>query len=496
MKDFYRRFIALAIVFTIAFLVVYAARTALGGRGLFHLFKGSTAQQHLPETYTLPKEALFSGDNALSALERISKESSDLTQAVLPSVVSIDTAGTSNEHVRDRYGRTFIRKKSTSGEGSGIIVSKEGHIVTNHHVIANKDSVKVTLNNGKKYLATLIGEDPSLDIAVLKLRSNDTFTPLSFGDSDKALVGELVFAIGNPFGYEGTVTQGIISAKERSLSESQRDLLQISAAINPGNSGGPLVDIRGQIIGINSAIFSSDSKNPGFQGIGFAIPANDVKRTLSDILERGKPIRGYLGVAMQDLSKELRALLEYSHNGGAVIEFIRPESPAEKAKLKENDIITEFNGQTVENLRHMIQLVHRSKIDTPIPLTLWREGAIMKLDISLSENPNDYNPQMPAPTNNQDIAEAIGIEVRGLSIRDQIRGLRGVVVDGILNSSAAHHLVKQGDVIYKVNGNLVRSRNEFFYYLLQTATSVPTTLHIYRDGKHLEPIDIPAVGIQ
>ena len=496
MNDLYRRFIALTIVFTVAFLAVYAIRTYTGGKGLFHFLRGDNAGQHHPEIYTLPKEALFSGNKALSALERISKESSNLTQAVLPSVVSINTAGIANEQVRDIFGRTFIRQRNTSGEGSGVIVTKEGHIVTNYHVIENKDSLKVTLNNGKIYKASLIGEDPSLDIAVLKLQSKDTFIPLSFGNSDKARVGELVFAIGNPFGYEGTVTQGIISAKERSLSESQRDLLQISAAINPGNSGGPLVDIRGQIIGINSAIFSSDSKNPGFQGIGFAIPANDVKKSLTDILERGKPIRGYLGVIMQDITRDIRSELGYSKDGGAIVEYIQPESPAQKAQLLENDIVLQFDQQNIENVRHMIQLVHRSPINTPIPVTLWRKGQILDLEITLSENPNDNDPEMPVPTNNQEVAYAVGIEVRNLSMRERIRGLRGVVVGNVLSNSVAHQLVKPGDVIYGVNNQQVRSKNEFFHFLLQSASTRPTILHIFRDGEHIEPIQIPAVAIR
>src|SRR5690606_30307058 len=179
--------------------------------------------------------------------------------------------------------------------GSGVIVSKEGHVVTNQHVISGQKQIQVTLYDKKVYPATLIGQDPQLDIAVLRIEANGAeFRPLKFGDSSQVRQGQIVFAIGNPFGLGETITKGIISAVERSLSDTQRDLFQTDAAINPGNSGGPLVNLQGEIIGINSAIYTPDRLNPGFQGVGFSIPANDVRDTLFAILERGRPIRGYL----------------------------------------------------------------------------------------------------------------------------------------------------------------------------------------------------------
>ena len=226
-------------------------------------------------------------------------------------------------------------------------------MVTNHHVIAGQQKIQVTLHNGKTYPAHLIGEDTLLDIAVLKIDANETFTPLKLGDSAQAQVGQMVFAVGNPFGLGETVTQGIISAKERSLSDNQRDLFQTDAAINPGNSGGPLVNLRGEIIGINVAIFSPDKENPGFQGVGFSIPANDVKDALYQILERGRPIRGFLGVQMRDLDPSVRAALQYEGENGSAILGISPGSPAQAAGLQAWDVVVSFNGDR-HPLRHAV----------------------------------------------------------------------------------------------------------------------------------------------
>ena len=333
MNPSFRRLLALAAVFFTAFVAVSALRTWRSGGDLRGLIPGFSKKSDTfrPETFTLPDKApLDLGDVEL--LSRLNDEYARLTEAVVPSVVSIDTAGVRSE-LLEVWGRTQVRNYPTQGQGSGVIVTSEGHVITNHHVIAGQQKIQVTLHGGKTYTAQLIGEDTLLDIAVLKIDSNEKFVPLKIGDSSQAQVGQIVLAVGNPFGLGETVTQGIISAKERSLSDNQRDLFQTDAAINPGNSGGPLVNLRGEIIGINVAIFSPDKQNPGFQGVGFSIPSNDVKDALLQILERGRPIRGFLGInQVRDVDPTVRAVLGYEGDGGAAVLGVLPGSPGGKRR--------------------------------------------------------------------------------------------------------------------------------------------------------------------
>ena len=267
-------------------------------RGLHDFFHPETNRRH-PEKYTLadgpridPKDV-----NVLAAL---SHQRIALAQAVVPSVVSITTSRTVQvpDFQNDPFYQFFHRNQHQRNSqtqnqlGSGVIVSKEGHIVTNNHVIEGMDEIEVELSDGRKRAARLIGTDTDTDIAVLKIEDGNV-VPLPFGDSEAVEVGETVMAVGNPYGLEESVTQGIISAKNRAGSENTSDLFQIDAAINPGNSGGPLVNVRGELIGINEAIFS---RTGGWQGVGFAVPSATVRRTMDGILHVGRVIHGYLGV--------------------------------------------------------------------------------------------------------------------------------------------------------------------------------------------------------
>ncbi|MGB1130503.1 MAG: trypsin-like peptidase domain-containing protein, partial [Haloferula sp.] len=267
MNQGFRRLLSLAVVFLAAFAVVFLIRNGPDGlRRIFGAEKRDPAYR--PETFTLPERApLKLGEVEL--LTRLNEEAALLTDAVVPSVVSIDTSGVRTQRLLDGYGRQLLRPVPTQGQGSGVIVTHEGHVVTNHHVVKGQQKIQITLHDGQSHTASLIGDDPLLDIAVLKIDGDGKFQPLKFGDSSMVRRGQMVFAIGNPFGLGETVTQGIISALERSLSDTQRDLFQTDAAINPGNSGGPLVNLQGEIIGINSAIYRPDGANAGFQGVGF-----------------------------------------------------------------------------------------------------------------------------------------------------------------------------------------------------------------------------------
>jgi Do/DeqQ family serine protease len=496
MNPAFRRLLALVAVFATAFIAVSAMRGGL--RGLIPGLSKS-GETFRPEKFTLPdKPPLALGDVEL--LSRINDEYASLTRAVVPSVVSIDTAGVRTERLHDIWGRIRVRRYPTQGQGSGVIVTKEGHVVTNHHVIAGQQKIQVTLHGGITHPAHLIGEDTLLDIAVLKIDANEQFTPLKLGDSLQAQVGQIVFAVGNPFGLGETVTQGIISAKERSLSDNQRDLFQTDAAINPGNSGGPLVNLRGEIIGINVAIFSPDKENPGFQGVGFSIPSNDVKDALFQILERGRPIRGFLGVQMRDLDPDVRAALEYDGKDGSAVLGISPGSPAQAAGLQPRDVIRSFNGETIRSATQLFTLVQGTRIGDSVTLGVWRKGRPLELKAIITESGEaGQTAKLPDAATGQgrtrdpeEILQAIGIEARDLSVPERMRGFRGVVVTGLAANSLAAGQVQTGDLILAVNNARISGASEFFLHLAASAAVQDTSLIMIREGKSLR-VTLPAL---
>ncbi len=497
-----RRLLALAAVFASAFLVVTALKTWHAGGSLRSLIPGltKTSGQIQPETYTLPeKSPLNPGDVEL--LSRLNHEYAQLTEAVVPSVVSINTAGIRSQQLLDPWGRTRIRDLPTQGQGSGVIVTREGHVMTNHHVIAGQSQIRVTLHGGKTYPARLIGQDELLDIAVLKINANDAFTPLKMGDSSQVKVGQIVMAVGNPFGLGETVTQGIISAKERSLSDNQRDLFQTDAAINPGNSGGPLVNLRGEIIGINVAIFSPDKQNPGFQGVGFSIPSNDVRESLLQILERGRPVRGYLGIQMQQLDPATRSALGYQEEFGALVMGVTPGSPAQAAGLLPWDIIRSLDGEEIRTPSQLLARLQRTKVGESIALGIWRKGETLNLKATIAESGTPGMagpPAQPLPPDQgrtqepEKVLRALGIEVRDLSVPERMRGHRGVVVTGVTADGLAAGRVKAGDLIIALNNSRIGSASEFFSYLAASAAVQETRLHVIREGQ-LVQVNLPAL---
>jgi len=498
MKHGFHRLVVLLVVFAAAFAGVSSIRSWQAGKGWFGWLRHETKSdgQFRPEKYTLPDEAALDlGDVKL--LARLNEEYARLTRAVTPSVVSIDTAGERKVRLLDIWGRARIRSYPTQGQGSGVIVTKEGHVVTNHHVIADQQRIQITLHDGTTHPATLIGDDPLLDIAVLKIEGKGPFQPLKFGDSDQVKVGEMVFAVGNPFGLGETVTQGIISAKERSLSDNQRDLFQTDAAINPGNSGGPLVNLRGEIIGINVAIFTPDRENPGFQGVGFSIPGNDVRDTLRQILERGRPIRGYLGVRMLDVTPRTAAAIGYRGRAGAVVVDITPDSPAEAAGLKPRDVVLSYDGEKIRSTQQFITLVQRSKSGKEVKLKIWRDGKEMTLNAKITESQPRTSLGAGEPDGDrvrgaEEILNAIGVRVRDLSVHERIRGFRGVVVTNVAPNALADPKVQRGDLIVAVNREPIGSAQEFYRYLSASAAVQKTTLNLIR-GRSVLEVTLPSL---
>lgn len=493
--------LALVAVFVAAFVAVTGLRTWRSGGDLREWIPGyfKKSEGFRPETFTLPdKPPLALGEVEL--LSRLNDEYAKLTEAVVPSVVSINTAGIRSEELFDPWRGAQVRNYPTQGQGSGVIVTREGHVLTNHHVIDGQQKIQVTLHGGKTYGAQLIGADTLLDIAVLKIDSTETFTPLRLGDSTEVKVGQIVLAVGNPFGLGETVTQGIISAKERSLSDNQRDLFQTDAAINPGNSGGPLVNLRGEIIGINVAIFSVDKQNPGFQGVGFSIPSNDVKDSLFQILERGRPIRGYLGVSkIRDVDPTVRAILGYEGESGVALLSITPGSPAQAAGLLAGDIVQRVNGEKIRNAAQLLARVQRARVGDILKMEIWRKGEILDLEAgivesggatALNNSPGD-RAKRGKTLDPESILQALGIQVRDLSAYEQQRGFRGVLVTGIVKNGLGSAHLQTGDLIVAVNNARINGADEFLKNLAASAAVQSTSLQLFRDGQ-LISVDIPA----
>ncbi|MEI6560976.1 MAG: trypsin-like peptidase domain-containing protein [Verrucomicrobiota bacterium] len=362
-----------------------------------------------PESYTPANVAqLHLGETpALAALDA---ETTRLVQTVVPAVVSITTSRkVSAPQIVDPFEFFFGRRRGQPAPqqaiknslGSGVIVSREGHILTNFHVVANVDEVLVQLNDGRApFPARLIGGDEATDIAVIKIDVKG-LPCLPLGDSDTVKVGQLVFAVGNPFGLQETVTKGIISATGRVTDEYGIEYFQTEAVINPGNSGGPLINIRGEIIGINTAI-GNYSGSGTWQGVGFAIPSNIVRRSLEGILKTGRVARGYLGVAIDPLTPELAEQFGLpGQTGGVVVRSITPGSPAQKAGLQPGDVLVAINGKPIQGARDLVRQIASAAVGSKVEIKVIRDKQEQTLTVTIEEQPAGFKigppQQQPRP---------------------------------------------------------------------------------------------------
>jgi len=356
------------------------------------------------------------------------------------------------------------RKYHEQGLGSGFIISKDGYILTNNHVVGDVDTITVELGDGRKFdNAKLIGTDPDSEVALIKI-DGDNFPVLPLGDSNKIEIGDWVIAIGNPFGLNETVTVGVISAVGRSNVHiaAYEDFIQTDAAINPGNSGGPLINLDGQVIGINTAIFSQSG---GYMGIGFAIPINMARAIEEQLKKQGKVIRGYLGILGQDITKDMAELLQLKDTQGVIVAHVENGSPAEKGGLKDHDILLQMNGKKIESydsFRHEIAMLPPGD---KVKFTVNRDGKIIDLVVTLAERlPEVAQGKQPAAP--QQSREALGIEVQNLT-RDIAQQLgyslgEGVLVASVVTASPAQQAgIQPGDLIQSVNQVRVTSVDEF-----------------------------------
>lgn len=324
------------------------------------------------EVFTMAQQSELKEED-VPILHQLNEEYSRVARLVERVLVSIDTTGVTSVPQPSDDGESMIEKRlAVHGLGSGVIVTEEGHIITAYHVIQNKHALRVTLSNGKSVSVRLVGVDPELDIAVLQVENPMTFVPLPFGNSDEIAPGMIVLACGNPYGLGTTVSRGIISARERKLVDSGLDLIQTDASIFPGNSGGPLINIRGEIIGINKSVLPNVEKN--YAGIGFAIPSNLVVHSFEQICRHGRPMRGYLGLDIVRNTPPLRSFLDYHEAGGAVVNIVKPGSPAEQAGLQTGDVILSFNEVPIQTDKDVKDHIENLSIGDKFRLKIWRKG--------------------------------------------------------------------------------------------------------------------------
>jgi serine protease Do len=353
--------------------------------------------------------------------------------------------------------------------GSGFIIDPDGHIVTNNHVVGDASKVEVTLQDGDKYTAKIVGRDLRTDLAVLKIDAGKPLPYVSFGDSDAAQIGDWVVAVGNPFGLGGSVTTGIISARGRDIHTGQfDDFLQIDAPINRGNSGGPTFNLNGQVIGINTAIYSP---NGGSVGIGFAVPSNVAKTVVTALEEHGKVERGWLGVQIQPVTPAIAASLDLKGDHGALVALVTPDSPSAAAGLKQGDVILAFNGEDITKLRDLPHDVAGSNPGSSATLTVWRDGKQQQVDVKLGEMP--ANPQVASASNGGDEGQpaeshvgAMGLHLAPLTndVRSELhlgRGVHGVVITHVDGGSIADNIgLSRGDVIMSIDQQPMNSPQE------------------------------------
>jgi len=494
------KFLLFVLVVSAGISLLYDYRLKHGG---LKLPSGRT-----PEKYTLASEPSVDSKQVAS-LEALNRERRALVSSVVPSVVAIKASkriGIRRDYGSDPFEFFFGNRRHRYPQdetlvqnslGSGVIVTNEGHIITNNHVITDRqgdpvDQIEVQLSDGRTKKARLVGADSQVDLAVLKI-DDPGVKPLRLADSDTVQPGDFVLAIGNPFGLQETVTDGIISWKGQPDSTDLRgDLLQTNAAINPGNSGGPLINLRGEVVGINEQIVS---RSGGSLGIGFAIPSNTVRTALESVLKHGRIIRGYLGIVSRALQSGQHSAID---NQGVVVDEIISGSPAEQAQLQPGDVIRKFNGRDVQDITTLRNMVGQTELDKNIELEIVRDGKPLKVTTQVKEQPATYGtaqatprqgqsqPEPPDEPNDQEASSGplASIHVDALTPQvarqlDLPRNVRGVLVTSVDPDSGAAELQK-GDVIEEINQQPVTSVSDYNKIAVSLDPSQPQVLSVCR----------------
>jgi len=421
---------------------------------------------------------LFTFSNSTSSNSHSTPETfADLAEKLMPSVVNISTTqtvltnsnpfpfqfppGSPFEDMFKEFGTPQERKSSALG--SGFIIDEKGTVITNNHVIQDAEDIIVRVNGDKEFKAKVIGADPLSDIAVLQLETKEKFIPVKFGDSDKARIGDWVIAIGNPFGLGGTVTSGIISARNRSIGLSRyEDYIQTDASINSGNSGGPLFDMNGDVIGINTAILGRN----GSIGIGFSIPSNSAKVVIDQLIEFGETKRGWLGVRIQDVTQEIADVEKLGEPRGALVASVAENSPSAKAGIKAGDIILEFNGVKINQMKELPAIVAKTKVGTNVKVKVWRNKKELTKNVLLGrlETSEDFKVTEKS-TPKETIIKDLKITVRQLDNEDiKQRKLpnqtKGLVITNIDNDSPLINSFEINSIIIEAQKKKINSADD------------------------------------
>ena len=418
----------------------------------------------------------------------------DLAEKLMPSVVNISTSTTvvtkSNPlpfqfPPGSPFGDMFKefgdpQERQSAALGSGFIIDEAGIVITNNHVIQDADDIIVRVNGDQEFKAKVLGADPLMDIAVLQLETNEKFIPVAFGDSDKARIGDWVIAIGNPFGLGGTVTAGIISARNRSIGLSRyEDFIQTDASINSGNSGGPLFDMEGNVIGINTAILGRN----GSIGIGFSIPYKSAQIVINQLIEFGETKRGWLGVRIQDVTKEIAEVEKLDKPRGALVASVAENSPSEKAGIKAGDIILEFNGERINQMKELPAIVARTQVGKNVEVKIWRDKKEITKNVLLGrlETSEDFKVSEKQKTIDTDQIEDLKITVRSLN-KEDIKSRKlpnqttGLVITSIQNNSPLAGSIEVNSIIVEAQKERIKTIDDLKQITKQVLNSNQKTI--------------------
>ena len=418
----------------------------------------------------------------------------DLAEELMPSVVNISTKqtvvtntnpfpfqfppGSPFEDMFKEFGTP--QERQSTALGSGFIIDAKGIVVTNNHVIQDAEDIIVRVNGDKEFTAKVIGADPLSDIAVLQLDTKEKFIPVKFGNSDKARIGDWVIAIGNPFGLGGTVTSGIISARNRSIGLSRyEDFIQTDASINSGNSGGPLFDMNGDVIGINTAILGRS----GSIGIGFSIPSNSAKIVIDQLIEFGETKRGWLGVRIQDVTKEIAEVEKLDKPRGALVASVAENSPSDKAGVKAGDIILEFNGEKISEMKQLPIIVARTEVGKKVIVKIWRNKKEITKEITLGrlETSEDFKVAEKSKPKKELSIDNLKISVREIT-KDDIKNRNlpnqtsGLVITKIDNDSPLKNSIEVNSIILEAQKKKIRTVNDLNQAVKQVLNSSQKTI--------------------
>ncbi len=419
----------------------------------------------------------------------------DLAERLMPSVVNISTTqtvvtnsnpfpgfkfppGSPFEDMFKEFGTPKERKSSALG--SGFIIDKKGIVVTNNHVIQDAEDIIVRVNGDKEFKAKVIGADPLSDIAILQLETKEKFTPVQFGNSDQARIGDWVIAIGNPFGLGGTVTSGIISARNRSIGLSRyEDYIQTDASINSGNSGGPLFDMNGDVIGINTAILGRS----GSIGIGFSIPSNSAKIVIDQLLEFGETKRGWLGVRIQEVTKEIAEVEQLDTPRGALVASVADNSPSDKGGVKAGDIILEFNGEKIQEMKELPIIVAKTEVGKRVDVKIWRNKREITKKITLGrlETSDDFKVAEKPTQNESTIIDNLKITVRKLN-REDVNQRKlpnqtsGLIITKIENNSPLINSINVNSIIIEAQKKKIKSADDLNQIIKQVLKTNQKTI--------------------